>query len=265
MPATDDAALGLVHDHAYWVSDLALNSEEPFPAKGTIDAFSHAFGVGDPVSTSGTATGAAPLPYEEFNRTWGEPPAIPAVNRIDITLTNLSSATVDVARAGIDVCELMTFAISSDSPARLLLAGAPRPLALSGAAYEVSPEGVTLVLNPGESIVSMMPDCLPDLEVSALTATKISNQAWTVRATVVNTGAAPAPATQTEILQDGAKIVALLSTPALGPGESAVVTASWDTRGLKNSHTLLATADDTNVAQESDESNNARSIVVNVR
>src|SRR5207244_13437106 len=70
--------LGLRHDHAYWVSDLALSNpnKTPFPAEGTIDAFSHTHGVGDPPSTAGqrqcstpgNPPDCGPLPYTEFNR-----------------------------------------------------------------------------------------------------------------------------------------------------------------------------------------------------
>src|SRR5439155_4239274 len=62
VPASDDASLGLVHDHAYWISEVRLKSTAggTTPAKGVIDALSHAFGVGDPPSTPGTTTGSVP-------------------------------------------------------------------------------------------------------------------------------------------------------------------------------------------------------------
>lgn len=57
LPATDDPALGLVHDKAYWVSDITW---------------------ADPVSVAGTAAGTAPLPYVEVNRAWGMPVSVPS-------------------------------------------------------------------------------------------------------------------------------------------------------------------------------------------
>jgi hypothetical protein len=46
VPASDYRALGLVHDHAYWVSGVRLADDRkgnPFP-KATVEAFSHAAG-----------------------------------------------------------------------------------------------------------------------------------------------------------------------------------------------------------------------------
>ena len=87
----------------------------------------------------------------------------------------------------------------------------------------------------------------------------------TLKATVVNNGVGPAPATQTEFLLDGSSVLAMVNTPALGPGESAVVTTIWNFTGVKNTHVLQATADETNTAAESIESNNARSLTVTVQ
>src|SRR5439155_1178925 len=49
VPAADAAALELVHDHAYWISEVRLTSTTggTTPAKGVIDALSHGFGLGD--------------------------------------------------------------------------------------------------------------------------------------------------------------------------------------------------------------------------
>ena len=166
-PAADYAPLGLVHDHAYWVSDLALAdpNKTPFPAEGTIDAFSHAYGLGDPPSTAGqrqcTTPGnpadCGPLPYTEFNRTWGDAPTIPPANRLDITLTNLNAVTVDANRAGLVPCESVSLEIDSDSAARFLLAGDFAGATVSGTAHEDSSEGIALLLESGHSSVTISP------------------------------------------------------------------------------------------------------------
>jgi pimeloyl-ACP methyl ester carboxylesterase len=83
VPAADDRGLGLIHDHAYWVSEVRLadaNAGGPTP-KGTVDAFSHSSGKADPPSMPGSSAGVAPLPYVEVNRSWGEPMPIPVENK----------------------------------------------------------------------------------------------------------------------------------------------------------------------------------------
>ena len=87
----------------------------------------------------------------------GQAPAIPVGNRLDITLTNLSDVTVDSARAGLAPCETVTLSIDSDSATRLLLAGDFPGATVSGAAFEQTPEGIALLLQPGHSDVTVSP------------------------------------------------------------------------------------------------------------
>jgi len=168
-PAADDPSLGLVHNHAYWVSELALAdpNKAPFPAEGTIDVFSEAFGLGDPTSATGVRQGTDPLPYSEYFRTWAEPPPIPTANHLDVKLTNLAAATIDAARAGLVRCEAVTLSIESDSASRLLIGGSFPGASVNGASYEIAPEGVALLLEAGHSEVTISPcdsdrDGVPD-------------------------------------------------------------------------------------------------------
>ncbi|HEV8574511.1 MAG TPA: alpha/beta hydrolase-fold protein, partial [Dehalococcoidia bacterium] len=161
MPDSDNTALGLVHNHAYWVSDLMLadpQGDGQEPAEGTIDVFSHMFGLGDAASTFGVQQGTQPLPYTEYSRTWDTPPAIPTQNRLDITLTNLADATIDAPRAGLDDCAAAYLDINSDSATRLLIAGFD-PLVINGADFERTSEGVALLLSPGHTVVTTPADC----------------------------------------------------------------------------------------------------------
>ena len=125
VPASDDPELGLVHDHAYWVSGLELaDLGAGETAKGVIDAFSHAFGVGDPSSVAGSDVGTVgPISYVEVNRSWGEAPAIPVRNRLDVTLTNLASVRVDAPRAGLDGSRPLVVHATADGPTTLFLDG----------------------------------------------------------------------------------------------------------------------------------------------
>ncbi|RBY88976.1 hypothetical protein DQ244_14410 [Blastococcus sp. TBT05-19] len=132
VPAADDAALGLVHDHAYWVSGVRPGSTAPGagssgtqPAKALVDAFSHGFGRGDAPSSPGTGAGVVggALPYTEVNRSWGPEPAIPVANRLDLRLANVADATLDLARARLDPGRQLTVTTDADRDGTVLLAG----------------------------------------------------------------------------------------------------------------------------------------------
>jgi pimeloyl-ACP methyl ester carboxylesterase len=125
IPQTDDAALALVHDHAYWVSALRLAD----PAVGTpiptamVDIFSHAFGRGDPESSPGAGGGTVPLPYTEVNRTWAEPPAAPAENKLTAVLTNVGSVRVDAVRAALNPRAPIVLDVTADGAGTFVLVG----------------------------------------------------------------------------------------------------------------------------------------------
>ncbi len=127
VPAADDGSLGLVHDHAYWLSEVTLADPEggEAPGKGVVDALSHGFGIGDASSTAGTSAGAVPpFTYTEFNRTWADAPAIPVANVLDVALTNIAHARVDMARAALDPSRTLTVHTTSDGGSLLRLDGA---------------------------------------------------------------------------------------------------------------------------------------------
>ncbi|MES2682614.1 MAG: hypothetical protein V4650_03775 [Pseudomonadota bacterium] len=125
LPVEDRPEFDLVHDHAYWVSGLKVvdAGTAEAPRIGTLDAFSHACGLGDPVSTPGATAGAIPLPYNEVSRSWGAPPVIAVENKLTLTLSNLNAATLDLPRAGIDPAAPLTLALTADAPGVLTLTG----------------------------------------------------------------------------------------------------------------------------------------------
>ncbi len=117
-----------VADHAYWLSGLTLREGA---GEGRVDARSHAFGIGDAPVLAEEPTGGAleggshgPLPYARRTRGWGETPAIPRANRIDLVSRGVASATIDVARARVG-CDV-DLRIDSDVPLRVVLAGCDR-------------------------------------------------------------------------------------------------------------------------------------------
>jgi hypothetical protein len=125
-PSMDDAAHGVVADHAYWVSAVKLRNTTTIT--GTIDVFSQGFGVGDPptsgtVPVVGTLTGGklAPLAFTGFKNTYGAIPKTKAANILRITATNLASISIDPARANVNCAAQL--AVTSDGPLTVTLAG----------------------------------------------------------------------------------------------------------------------------------------------
>jgi hypothetical protein len=113
-------------DHAYWLSDVRPREGA---AHGTIDARSHGFGAGDPPlldeeSAPGRLEGGSHpggLGYLRRARAWGEAPAERVANRLDLSATDLRSATLDVRRARVDCA--VDLRVTSNGPFDLRLAG----------------------------------------------------------------------------------------------------------------------------------------------
>lgn len=143
LPAEDTPEYGIVHDHAYWVSGLKVveAGTADAPEKGTVDAFSHACGLGDPASTVGASGGVIPLPYVEVNRSWGVPPLIVAENKLKLTLSNLSAATLDLQRAGLSTASPLLLDITASSAGILTLVDGERTLTVP---YEIGTQQKTL-------------------------------------------------------------------------------------------------------------------------
>lgn len=145
MPSTDLPERGLVHDRAYWLSDIELRDSNGPLAKGVIDVVSLGFGKSDPTSqltVSAGTTGssllpAVPLPYVETERTWSEPGIVPVENKLEIVATNISSVTVDTEAARVD-CDV-DLVIESDGPVDVTLLGCPNEEAESAAQAEAPP------------------------------------------------------------------------------------------------------------------------------
>ncbi len=112
-------------NHAYWLSGLTIRSAG---STGKIDAVSHASGAGDPpvlpvALSAGTLNGGShgPIPYQRRTLDWGPAPAEAKANRMDLTASNLATATLDLARAGLG-CDAK-IAVTTDGPLTLTLAG----------------------------------------------------------------------------------------------------------------------------------------------
>ena len=98
---------------------------------GQLDAFSGAFGVGDPKPSStqlgaGTLEGGnlGPIQFTTQAKTWGPVPKRPAKNELDVDATNVTAATIDAARARLG-CDAKV-KITSDGPIKITLSGCNR-------------------------------------------------------------------------------------------------------------------------------------------
>lgn len=129
----NEPRFGLTSDHAYWLFGLSLRDPSVANQHGTVDVFSHGFGVTDaqpapiqPTSgTSGTQT------YTGELLTVSPPQQVAPADVLDITLTNISTVTIDTARARVDCHARLN--ITSDGPATVRLSGCARTVSVPGA------------------------------------------------------------------------------------------------------------------------------------
>ena len=130
-----------------------------------------------------------------------------------------------------------------------------------------------VVPGPWSNIVSatvnaVAPPPKADLHVTNIVASNAQARQGdkvTLTATISNSGNAPAAATQTEFLLDGATVLGLASTPGIAAGASASVSVQWDTRSVKGDHIIRVTADRGAAVSESSEGNNAATRAVTVK
>ena len=129
----DFPAVGVVADHAYWLSGLTLRAPERDPS-GIVDATSAGFGAGDPAPSSPASSlrvlrpgHHGPMPYLETTVGWSAPPTVARRDRLAMTLTNLASVTVDIGRADLDCAA--TIAVTTDGPVQVVVPACHRSLA----------------------------------------------------------------------------------------------------------------------------------------
>ncbi|HEX2016301.1 MAG TPA: glucodextranase DOMON-like domain-containing protein [Solirubrobacteraceae bacterium] len=126
-PAEDSPGAQTVADHAYWLSGVATRDAKSSPV-GTIDVRSEGFGTGDPKvlgvqQGAGTLNGGyhGPTPYVERRQEWGPAPATPVRDVLDISATNVSTVSIDPARARVTCAPRLN--VTSDGPLTVVIAG----------------------------------------------------------------------------------------------------------------------------------------------
>jgi len=129
-PAVDFPDLGIVGDHAYWLSGVGVRTPSQAGSTvangggsfgvGAIDVRSEGFGLGDPAATTTSGAGVlnggdiGPLPFASHATTQGPAPRTPVANRLDVSATNVSAVTIDAARARVSCDPAMN--VATDGP-----------------------------------------------------------------------------------------------------------------------------------------------------
>ena len=122
VPALDHPEVGLVHDGAYWVSDVRTR---PGERSGLVDAVSLADGYAPPETRTFRRYGRTPQRHLSRGLQWETPPVDARRNpgnALEVTLEGVRAATVWVAEAGLDVDRELTVRVESDGEATLTLA-----------------------------------------------------------------------------------------------------------------------------------------------
>ena len=120
MPDTSRRGLGLVHNHAYWVSGLSARDRRgdpgTMPARAEIDALSRAFGEAAAPGTAPvvSADGSRPAPSTVEGTRWTGTPARRRTNALQLRLENLARATIDGRRARLDGRRRLRVRIDAD-------------------------------------------------------------------------------------------------------------------------------------------------------
>ncbi|QLD85913.1 alpha/beta hydrolase [Natronomonas halophila] len=124
MPELDHPEVGLVHDGAYWVSDIVTRDGE---RSGVVDATSLADGYAPPEVGTFRNVGTNPRPHFTRGLQWETPPIEsrrPPENTLEISLDGVESTTVWVEEAGLDPEAEITVRADSDDAATVTLASA---------------------------------------------------------------------------------------------------------------------------------------------
>ncbi|WP_254839469.1 prolyl oligopeptidase family serine peptidase [Natronomonas marina] len=124
LPRLDHPEVDLVHDGAYWVSDIRTREDRN---SGLVDAISYADGYAPPEVGTFTEYGRQPRRHLSRGVQWETPPIDARTapeNRLEVRLEGVDSVTLWVEEAGLDVDDELTIDIDSDAPATITLATA---------------------------------------------------------------------------------------------------------------------------------------------
>jgi len=137
-PKMDFANVGMVADHAYWLSGLRLRNGTGDAPRASIEAFSHAFGAEREPIPSGIQRGVGLLTdgflpviaYTRQLQTWARGAATPIENRLSLTVRNLAAITVTPSRARLGCDAVLD--VDTDGPVTVTLDGCQRSVRYGG-------------------------------------------------------------------------------------------------------------------------------------
>ncbi len=120
VPSADRRRLGIVHDHAYWVSHLRARDGE----RAAVSARSLAFGRGfEPITKRVTSSGEGlPEPESVTGTEWERIPRARERNALWMHLDNVRRAHIDGRRARLRGDRCLAVTVSSDGPAVVRIA-----------------------------------------------------------------------------------------------------------------------------------------------
>lgn len=122
VPAMDNETLGLVHDGAYWVSDIDVADGTD---SGLVDVRSLAFDKAPPGDDDYRGFGDEPTPHTKRGTRWKKRAIGPSPkNALDITLETVENVTIWVEAAAIDPEKPITLSVESNTAATITLAAA---------------------------------------------------------------------------------------------------------------------------------------------
>lgn len=205
FPDLTRADLGIGTTTAYWVQNLAARTTTPGEV-ASVDATSAA--IPDPAITVAkagpTASTSGPTPALVTDQTWtlGAKPA--AVQHLSLTLTDVSSLSVDTVRAGLTCATIDT---TSDGPATLVLTSAGAP--------------VTVAVPSGKSTANFCPAAAGNAAVAA-PAKASKAVARKPKAAVKHRAAAVRPPASTLAFTGGDPALAVLALAGLALGAGAL-------------------------------------------
>jgi predicted esterase len=121
MPEMDNAAMGLVHDHAYWVDDIRVAGSA---RSALVDARAERTAAGKPVPYDTAGAGVRALPYGgayvQKGTDWRATAQLPS-NTLTLRLTDTGSATLWLTRTNLDLGDPITVVADANVPSTITL------------------------------------------------------------------------------------------------------------------------------------------------
>jgi len=150
-------------DGAYWVDGLRIRSGNPANTKtmGTFDAVTYGRGVPNEVvlPEAGAASVGQTSPYVMIGQRWLQLGAAVPRNLALISLVNISTATLDVARMALSTAHPITLDVRSDGAATLRLVGtwASQPVVTGALSSSYAAGALTLTVGSSSSTITIVP------------------------------------------------------------------------------------------------------------